>query len=87
LKGIVEIDETYTGGKVKGRGVKAAKDHKVPVVTLVERGGRARSYQMDRVTAKNLRPIIKEHVHGWSQVMTDDAAIYPARFERPRGFA
>jgi transposase-like protein len=47
------------------------------VVSLVDRGGRARSYQVERVNARNLRPIIKEHVHGWSQVMTDDAAIYP----------
>ena len=29
------------------------------------------------MTAKNLRPIIDEHVHGWAQVMTDDASIYP----------
>jgi transposase-like protein len=77
LQGIVEIDETYVGGKVKGHGVKAGKDNKTPVVSLVERGGRARSYQVERVNARNLRPIIKEHVHGWSQVMTDDAAIYP----------
>jgi transposase-like protein len=77
LQGVVEIDETYLGGKVKGHGVKAGKDNKTPVVSLVERGGRARSYQVERVNARNLRPIVKEHIHGWSQVMTDDAAIYP----------
>jgi transposase-like protein len=77
LTGTVEIDETYVGGKVKGHGVKAGKDRKTPVVTLVERHGRARSFKMDHVTAKNLRPIINEHVHGWAQVMTDDATVYP----------
>jgi transposase-like protein len=77
LSGTVEIDETYVGGKVKGKGVKAGKDSKAPVVTLVERGGKARSFQMEHVTAKNLRPIINEHVHGWANVMTDDAAVYP----------
>ncbi len=71
------MDETYVGGRVKGRGVKVGKDNKTPVVSLVQRGGSARSYQVDRVNVANLRPIIKEHIHGWSQVMTDDAAVYP----------
>jgi transposase-like protein len=77
MSGTVEIDETYVGGKVKGKGVKAGKDNKTPVVSLVERKGRARSFQVETVSAKNLRPIINEHVHGWSQVMTDDATVYP----------
>ncbi len=47
------------------------------MVSLVERGGRARSFQMEHVTAKNLKPIIQEHLNGWSQVMTDDSAVYP----------
>jgi transposase-like protein len=77
LQGTVEIDETYVGGKVKGQGHQAGRDNKVPVVSLVERDGRARSFQMESVTAKNLKPILKEHLHGWSRVMTDDAAVYP----------
>jgi transposase-like protein len=77
LGGTVEIDETYVGGKVKGHGVKAGKDNKAPVVSLVERKGRVRSFHMEHVTAKNLRPIINEHLHGWSEVMTDEAVVYP----------
>lgn len=77
LQGTVEIDETYVGGKVHGKGMKAAMDNKAPVVTLVERNGQARSFHVEQVCAKNLRPIIKEHLHGWSNVMTDDAAMYP----------
>src|ERR1017187_4937975 len=77
LQGIVEMDETYVGGKVKGHGVKAGKDNKTPVVSLVQRGGKARSFVVEHVTAKNLRPIINEQVHGWAQVMTDDATVYP----------
>ncbi len=77
LEGTIEIDETYVGGRVKGHGVKAGKDNKTPVVSLVQRDGNARSFAVESVTAKNLRPIIDEHIHGWAQVMTDDASIYP----------
>ncbi len=77
LQGTVEIDETYVGGKVKGKGIKAGRDNKAPVVTLVERGGQARSFHVEHVNSQNLKPIIKEGVHGWSQVMTDDATMYP----------
>src|ERR1019366_7124324 len=47
LSGVVEIDETYVGGKVKGRGVQAGRDNKIPVVSLVQRGGKARSFVME----------------------------------------
>jgi transposase-like protein len=77
LQGTVEIDETYVGGKVKGHGVKAGRDNKAPVVTLVERNGEARSFHVANVNAANLKPIIKESVHGWSEVVTDDAVVYP----------
>src|SRR5437660_619033 len=64
LKGTVEADETYVGGKPRrtnvkkwqavqpkqtGRGTK-----KVPVVVLVERGGQARSFRVANVTGENL---------------------------------
>jgi transposase-like protein len=77
LGGTVEIDEMYIGGKVKGHGVKAGKDNKTPVVSLVERKGRVRSFQTEKVNFEEMKPIIKEHLHGWSEVMTDDATIYP----------
>jgi len=76
LKGTVEADETYVGGKVKGRGVYAGRQNKSPVVSLVQRRGQVRSFHVEQVTAKNLRPILKEHVHAWSNLMTDDSAVY-----------
>src|SRR5207245_915445 len=51
LKGIVEADEAYVGGKFQGKRGRGA-EHKTPVVALVERGGRVRSFRVERVTAK-----------------------------------
>lgn len=76
LKGTIEVDETYVGGKVSGKGLKAAWDNKVPVVSLVERGGKKRSVVMPKVTAKNLRAAIEEHVEPYSYVHTDEHKGY-----------
>jgi len=66
LGGIVEADETYVGGKAK-RG----EDNKTPVFSLVERQGRVRSFVLPTVTAKNLKPMIREHVERTAHMMTD----------------
>jgi transposase-like protein len=71
LKGVVEVDEIYLGGKQKGHGYKSLSK-KSCVVSLVERGGKARSLVLDRVTGQNLQNAIMEHVQDGSVVMTDD---------------
>lgn len=55
LVGIVEADETYVGGRRKGRtGRPGPGDkQKTPVIALVERNGRARALPMECVTGKN----------------------------------
>jgi transposase-like protein len=75
LRGIVEADETYIGGKRSGRAGRGALN-KTPVVALVERKGRVRSFPMDRVTGKNLRAAIREHVDPSARLMTDDFIPY-----------
>lgn len=80
LAGRVEIDETYVGGKPRkgfgepsktGRGTK-----KVPVVALVERGGKARAMPVERVNAKTLKGAIRENVDRSSMILTDEWAAY-----------
>jgi len=71
LSGTVEVDETYIGGKQSGIG-RGRKDNKVPVVSLLERGGRVRSQVMRHVTGKNLKQAVKDNVQICSDVNTDD---------------
>jgi transposase-like protein len=71
LSGTVEVDETYVGGKQQGVG-RGRKDNKIPVVSLLERGGCVRSQVMRHVTGKNLKQVIKDNVAICSDVNTDD---------------
>lgn len=73
----VEVDETFWGNtkpknKKKGRGY----HHKEKILTLVERNGRARSFHVQAVNAKTLRPILREQIKADTHVMTDEAGQY-----------
>jgi len=63
------------GGRQRGHGYKNLKK-KSCGVSLVERGGKARSLVVDRVTGQNLRNAIMEHVQDGSTVVTDDFLGY-----------
>lgn len=73
--GIVEADETYIGGKVKGKG-RAYKGNKTAVVTLVERNGDARSRTMLRVTGSNLDDVLAGNIVPSARLMTDEHPGY-----------
>ena len=76
LKGTVEVDETYIGGKARGgkRGRGAGK--KTVVLTLVERDGRARSKPVETISAKDLKGAIRENVDKIARIMTDELPSY-----------
>src|ERR1700730_2723824 len=57
-----EIDECYIGGKAKNRAYKEAAPKKA-VLSLVERGGRVKSFHVANVSAKTVRPLIVTHTH------------------------
>lgn len=81
LQGIVEMDETYIGGKPR-RG--SGKDNKrgrgtskAPVVGVVERGGKVRARPVRDVKAKTLASFVREHVDVKSAtVITDEFKGY-----------
>lgn len=86
LDGIVEIDETYIGGKARvgkhantpGERPKDRPAHianKAAVVTVLQRGGKVRSTHVEKVTAKNLEPVIDEILHDEVTIMTDTSTV------------
>jgi transposase-like protein len=84
--GTVEMDETYIGGKLR-IGPQADKPgerprdrlsnvaNKAAVVSVLQRGGSVRSFHVERVTAKNLKPIIQEMVTEDAHLMTDTSGV------------
>jgi transposase-like protein len=74
--GIVEVDEIYIG-RQKSLGVDTSGYHnKNMVVTLVERGGGARSFHTDGHSIADIVPIVRENIKRESRLMTDRALHY-----------
>jgi transposase-like protein len=84
LSGIVKADETYIGGKHDGM-TETHSENKSPVLPLLQRGGKVRSFHVTRVTRKNLKAIIHENVAPDAHVMTDN--VNHSTREYPRGEA
>src|SRR3984893_9085355 len=83
--GTVEVDETYVGGKPRHRqGLSPGPKHsrrgrgtkKTPVVALVERGGRARSWPVKSVDSATLKDAIRKHVDPSARIVTDELNVY-----------
>jgi hypothetical protein len=74
--GIVEVDETYIGQQ-EGLPTDVSRYHnKNMVVTLVERGGAARSFHTDGHSIADIVPIVRENIARESRLMTDRALHY-----------
>jgi transposase-like protein len=83
---IVESDETYTVHKEGGPTWILHPQHgwqkqrsgadRVPVVTLVERGGRVRSRKVENVTAATLRTVVFDTADTKSRLMTEELRAY-----------
>ncbi|MGQ0740793.1 MAG: IS1595 family transposase [Alphaproteobacteria bacterium] len=72
---IVESDETFIGRR-EGVMMKRGTAHKVAVLSLVERGGKSRSFKIDKAGRKTVHEILNKNVARDSRLMTDEAAHY-----------
>lgn len=75
---VVELDETFIGQKRDKAPKARGYAHKHVVLTLVERGGSARSFHVDGTKAADLLPIIRANLKPGTAVMTDEAGQYVA---------
>jgi transposase-like protein len=73
---VVEIDETYVGGRARNR-----KNHilpKEPVLALVERNGKVRSRHVPNINGQTLREVIEAEIDKATYIMTDEDPVYDA---------
>jgi transposase-like protein len=71
----VEADETFIGRK-PGKKVQRGTSHKHAIMSLVERGGRVRSFKIEGVSTNRVREVLVTQVDRASTLMTDEANYY-----------
>ncbi len=78
LKGYVEADETYVGGKprYKGQSKRGRGTKKAAVMVLVERDGNSVCKPIPRVTRKELGGEIRKCVSEKAMLITDEFQVY-----------
>ena len=75
FSGEIEVDESYFGGKRKGKRGRGAAG-KVPVFGLLKRGGKVYTKIIPNAKATTLMPIIQERIMPDSVVYTDCLSSY-----------
>ena len=75
FSGEIEVDESYFGGRRKGKRGRGAKG-KVPVFGLLKRGGRVYTKIIPDARAATLMPIMQEKIQPDSIVYSDSLASY-----------
>ncbi|HEY5175808.1 MAG TPA: IS1595 family transposase [Terriglobales bacterium] len=78
LDGTVEMDETYVGGKKKGRHWQGRKCHKEVVIGIRQRGGDLRFFHAADAKSGTLARYIQENISTDVDVLvTDEWSAYP----------
>ena len=76
--GTVEVDETYLGRKQAGHAKGKRQGHMNAVLTLVERGGKSRTFHVDGTAISDLAPVLRAQLAREAKLMTDSAGWYTA---------
>src|SRR5690606_7146623 len=80
--GIVEVDETYVGGRPRHPNFhnpdgKVKYTRKQPVLAMVERGGKVKTKPIANVTGANVQAIMRENIDSSARIATDQSSAYP----------
>jgi len=73
---VVEADETFWGNVGKQKKGARGWGHKEKIFTLIERDGDVKSFHVENVSAKTLKPIMRKQIDEETQIMTDDWKAY-----------
>ena len=80
LSGVVEVDETYIGGRKPGKRGRGADGKMIVVVAVEDKGeegiGRIRLCQVPDASAQSLHPFIQNAIQKGSVIRTDDWTGY-----------
>lgn len=78
MDGVLEIDETYIGGKAR-RGL--PRTEKQVVIGIRKRNGELRLLHVDSATSETIRKVMADNVsEDVDVILTDESAIYPFAF-------
>lgn len=80
--GIVEVDETYVGGRPRHPNFhnpegRVKYTQKQAVLAMVERGGKVKTKPIANVTGANVQAIMRENIDSSARIATDQSGAYP----------
>jgi transposase-like protein len=73
---VVEVDETFIGRQEGQKKRRVGWGHKNAVLTLVQRGGGARSFHVDGVRITDIAPVVRDNLSRETRLMTDESGSY-----------
>lgn len=76
LSGIIEADETFIGGKMKGGTVGRGSENKTMVFGMLERGGRVVAETIEHASKKTIQTIMRNNIDRNAVIMTDEHKAY-----------
>lgn len=72
---VVEADETFYG-QIEGEPKRRGTGHKHVILSLIERGGSARSFHVEGTRIADIAPVLRANVKPESTLMTDEGTYY-----------
>jgi transposase-like protein len=74
---VLEIDETWLGGKRRRNDSYSSRSGKIAILGIAERGGRLHMQRISNAKAATIKPVLKEKVSPKAkQIVTDGAPVY-----------